>query len=384
MKNKLTALIGTVAILAAMLPTSVMAYWTNGYEVLVNGNSIGMVENELEVSSMLAVVNYQLASAYTKEEVIEPDIQLRAKIVSDEKLIDKNTLHDELAAVSDKMVEAVRITIDGAESIAVSDMEAAEQVVEGVIDFYAEDGSTASVVELVGYTEQLVPEVDVLELEAAVSYLTEKKLITVFSEFYEESFKDYIPEAVEYLDENVYEGVRAVTDKGTPGKIKVKTVNSYVNGEFVGSAVEEELVDEGIPARIAVGTKERPSGVGTGKFIMPTTGRFTSGFGMRWGRMHYGIDLAAPVGTPIYASDDGVVVCAEYQGSFGKIVKIDHGNGFETYYAHNSEILVNLNEPVKKGQIIAKMGSTGRSTGSHCHFEIRYNGVALNPMNYLK
>ncbi|MEE0944043.1 MAG: peptidoglycan DD-metalloendopeptidase family protein [Clostridia bacterium] len=384
MKNKLTALIGTVALLAAMLPTNVMAYWTNGYEVLVNGNSIGIVENELEVSSMLAVVNYQLASAYTQEDTIEPDIQLRAKIVSDEKLIDKNTLHDELAAVSDKMTDAVRITIDGAESVAVADTETAENVIKAVTDYYAEEGSTATVVELVGYTEQLVPEVDILDIESAVNYFTDKKLITVCSDFYEESFKDYIPEPVEYEDENVYQGVRVTTDKGVPGKIKVKTTSSYVNGEYVGSAIEEELVDEGTPARIAVGTKERPSGIGTGSFIMPASGRFTSGYGHRWGRMHYGIDIAASVGTPVYASDDGIVICAEYKNSFGNLVKIDHGNGFETYYAHNSEILVNLNEPVKKGQIIARMGSTGRSTGPHCHFEIHYNGEALNPMNYVK
>ena len=384
MKNKLTALIGTVALLAAMLPTNVMAYWTNGYEVLVNGNSIGIVENELEVSSMLAVVNYQLASAYTKEDTIEPDIQFRAKIVSDEKLIDKNTLHDELAAVSDKMVDAVRITIDGADSVAVADLETAENVIKAVIDFYAEEGSIATVVELVGFTEQLVPEVDVLDAEAAVNYFIDNKLITVCSDFYEESFKDYIPEPVEYEDENVYQGVRVTADKGVPGKIKVKTTNSYVNGEYVGTAAEEELVDEGTPARIAIGTKERPSGIGTGSFIMPASGRFTSGYGQRWGRMHYGIDIAAPVGTPVYASDDGVVICAGYKNSFGNLVKIDHGNGFETYYAHNSEILVNLNEPVKKGQMIARMGSTGRSTGSHCHFEIHYNGETLNPMNYLK
>ncbi|MBQ8636583.1 MAG: peptidoglycan DD-metalloendopeptidase family protein [Clostridia bacterium] len=384
MKNKLTALIGTVALMAAMLPMNIMAYWTNGYEVLVNGNSIGIVENELEVSSMLAVVNYQLASAYTEEDTIEPDIQLRAKIVTSEKLIDKNTLHDEIAAVSDKMIDAVRITIDGAESIAVADAEAADNVIKIVTDFYKQDASTATVVELVGFTEQLVPEVDVLDTDAAANYLIEKKLITVCYDFYEESFKNYIPEPVEYEDENVYQGVRVTTDKGVAGKIKVQTVNSYVNGEYVGSSVAEELIDEGTPARIAVGTKERPSGIGTGSFIMPANGRFTSSYGRRWGRMHYGIDIAASVGTPVYASDDGVVICAEYKNSFGNLVKIDHGNGFETYYAHNSEILVNLNEPVKKGQIIARMGSTGRSTGPHCHFEIHYNGEALNPMNYLK
>ncbi|MBS7297932.1 MAG: peptidoglycan DD-metalloendopeptidase family protein [Eubacteriales bacterium] len=384
MKNKLTALIGTVALMAAMLPVNVTAYWTDGYEVLLNGNSIGIVEYENEVSSMLAVVNYQLVSAYDEEAVIEPEIQLRAKLVSSEKLLDKNTLHDEIASVSDKMVEAVRITVDGAESVAVSDMETAESAVNMVIDSYTVEGSKAVVVELVGFVDQMVPEAEIRTAEEAAEHIITEKLITVSSEVAEEDIKEFTPEPTEYEDENVYAGVRVTTDKGTAGQIKVVTVKSYVNGELMATATEETVIDEGVPAKIAIGTKPRPSGIGTGSFIMPTKGRLTSSYGRRWGRMHNGLDIAAAAGTPIYASDDGVVICAEYSNSFGNLIKIDHGNGFETYYAHNSEILVSYNEPVKKGQIIAQMGSTGRSTGPHCHFEIHYNGQVQNPMDYLK
>lgn len=383
MKNKLTAFVGTAALVAAMLPANVTAYWTNGYEVLLNGNSIGIVENELEVTSMLAVVNHQLAAAYSPEETVSPDIQLRAKLVSDGKLMDKNTLHDEIASLSDKMTEAVRITVDGAETVAVADMTSAENTIKAVTDFYAEDVSRAAVVELVGFTETLAPEADIVTAEEAADYLIEKNLITVYCDVAEESFKDYIPEPVEYEDENVYQGVKVTTDKGVAGKIKVTTVNSYVNGELIGTVTEEEITDEGTQARVAVGTKERPSGIGTGSFIMPASGRLSSGYGPRWGRNHNGIDIAAAVGTPVYASDDGVVTCAEYKNSYGNLVKIDHGNGFETYYAHNSEILVSFNEPVKKGQLIALVGSTGNSTGPHCHFEIHYNGEILNPLDYV-
>ncbi len=384
MRNKLTALIGVVSLMAAMMPASATAYWTNGYEVLLNGNSIGIVENELEVSSMLAVVNYQLASAYTEEETISPDIQLRAKLVSSDKLIDKNTLHDEIASVSDKMVEAIRITIDGAESICVSDMAAAEASISIVTDTLGMKGSSSSVVELLGYTSELAPEADIMTPEAAAEYFIAEKLLTVRSDVSEESLEDYIPEPLEYEDNNLYEGVRVTTDNGVKGKTKVITVSSYVNGELIATMTETEVIDTGVPAKIAVGTKQRPLGVGTGSFIMPTSGRHTSSYGQRWGRMHYGIDIAAKVGTPIYAADDGVVSCAEYKNSFGNLVKIDHQNGFETYYAHNSQILVSVGQPVKKGQLIAKMGSTGRSTGSHCHFEIHYNGVAMNPLKYIK
>jgi murein DD-endopeptidase MepM/ murein hydrolase activator NlpD len=99
---------------------------------------------------------------------------------------------------------------------------------------------------------------------------------------------------------------------------------------------------------------------------------------------HEGLDFTAETGTPIYASDDGIVVAAEHTPDYGKIVKIDHGSGLETRYAHASTLLVKVGERVSKGQAIAQVGSTGRSTGAHLHFEVRLNGAALDPRKYLR
>jgi murein DD-endopeptidase MepM/ murein hydrolase activator NlpD len=99
---------------------------------------------------------------------------------------------------------------------------------------------------------------------------------------------------------------------------------------------------------------------------------------------HEGLDFMAEVGTPIYAAASGIVVSAERQPDYGNIVKIDHGDGVETRYAHTSRILVKPGQRVEKGQLIAEIGSTGRSTGAHLHFEVRLNGVALDPRRYLK
>jgi murein DD-endopeptidase MepM/ murein hydrolase activator NlpD len=98
---------------------------------------------------------------------------------------------------------------------------------------------------------------------------------------------------------------------------------------------------------------------------------------------HEGLDFMAEVGTPIYAAASGIVVSAERQPDYGNIVKIDHGDGVETRYAHASRILVKPGQRVEKGQIIAEIGSTGRSTGAHLHFEVRLNGVALDPRRFL-
>ena len=112
--------------------------------------------------------------------------------------------------------------------------------------------------------------------------------------------------------------------------------------------------------------------------------RFTSGFGRRWGRMHYGSDFAAPHGAPIYATADGVITKAGWATGYGRLIKIKHDFGIETRYAHLSKIRVKVGQKVSRGDRIGDMGNTGRSTGTHLHYEIRVNGNAVNPMKYLK
>lgn len=119
-------------------------------------------------------------------------------------------------------------------------------------------------------------------------------------------------------------------------------------------------------------------------FINPTSGIISSRYGARWNRQHKGIDVAASTGTPIYASAGGTVTYSAYNsGGYGYLIKLSHGNGVETYYGHCSQLLVSSGQSVSQGQLIAKVGNTGRSTGPHLHFEVRVNGSAQNPLNYV-
>ena len=112
--------------------------------------------------------------------------------------------------------------------------------------------------------------------------------------------------------------------------------------------------------------------------------RFTSGFGRRWGRLHAGTDFAAPHGTPIYATADGVVTHAGWMSGYGRLVKVQHEFGIETRYAHMSKINVKVGQRVSRGQQVGAMGNTGRSTGTHLHYEVRVGGEPVNPMIYIK
>ena len=115
----------------------------------------------------------------------------------------------------------------------------------------------------------------------------------------------------------------------------------------------------------------------------PVSGILTSRYGYRWGRTHTGIDIGASTGTSIKAASPGRVTFAGWKGSLGNLIVITHGNGVQTYYGHCSKLIATAGQKVSTGDVIAKVGSTGRSTGSHLHFEIRVNGSALNPLSYV-
>ncbi|MEO1639850.1 MAG: M23 family metallopeptidase [Pseudomonadota bacterium] len=112
--------------------------------------------------------------------------------------------------------------------------------------------------------------------------------------------------------------------------------------------------------------------------------RYTSGFGPRWGRLHAGTDFAAPIGTPIYATADGVVTHAGWSSGYGRLIKIQHEFGIETRYAHLNAMDVRVGERVSRGERIGAMGNSGRSTGPHLHYEVRVNGTPVNPMTYIR
>ena len=194
-----------------------------------------------------------------------------------------------------------------------------------------------------------------------------------------------IPYKTEYVnDSNLYKGEKKTQVKGVNGLEAVTHEITVINGEKVADEITNvERVKEPVNAVIKQGTRTAVV-TGSGRFVWPVKGTITSLYGYRWGKLHQGLDIAANSGTPIAAADSGVVSFSGTRGNYGKLVEIDHGNGYVTRYAHCSALLVSKGEKVSRGQIIARVGRTGFATGNHVHFEVIYQGKNKDPLPFLK
>ena len=435
-----------IAMMGVMGAAGVLNYCT-AYEYSYNGQKLGLVKEKDDVLQITDLVQGALTEEKNMKIVIDAkdDITFHRKLALDESQIDNSEqVLKRLTYMGDLKVKATGIYVDGKKIGAVQDRKTAEKALKDVADKYTKQGDNIEVEsvrflekvdiktantdledlhseeELVDllctsgeketvhkvvagdtlhsiakkydvWEDQLLADnkgIDSKKLEVGSNIIVKQQAPVLTYEVVEKITYDKVIEhkVEEQKSADIYEGMTETQQAGSDGLSEITARVTLQNGKKVE---EEDLVttvkEEPVTEVVLVGTKERPPTVGSGKYIWPLKDSFTqtSGFGSRWGRQHKGIDLAVSVGTTVYAADGGTVVEAQYSGSYGNVVMIDHQNGQETRYAHNSKLLVKKGDKVYQGQPIAKSGNTGRSTGPHVHFEIRFNGEPRNPLNYL-
>ena len=223
-----------------------------------------------------------------------------------------------------------------------------------------------------------IKEGDVVMLEAA------QPLISVRT-VRDEEYLEELPYEVEKIkDSDIYENTTVVAKEGALGETKILARVTEVNGiETSREVLKSEVLREPVKQIEKIGTKKRPPTTGSGTFINPSYGSLSSRYGKRWDRSHNGIDIAGQHNSNIKAADGGKVTYAGWMDGYGNYVVINHENGYETAYGHCASLLVKVGQRVAKGDIIAKMGNTGRSTGTHLHFEVKKNGCFVNPLEYV-
>ena len=200
-------------------------------------------------------------------------------------------------------------------------------------------------------------------------------------------------------DDTLIKGTRVVSNYGTDGESRTVVTTKYINGVQQGKSQSEMFeISKRVDALIREGTIKADSHAEPGKregakgpdagelsFIRPTkSGEITENFGQLKGLMHLGLDFAAAEGDEVYAAEAGTVVCVMERGGYGLVVEIAHEGGFLTRYANLGEVKVSLGDAVNKGDTIALAGSSGNAAKAKLHFELRHNGTAYNPRNYLK
>lgn len=408
-----------------------------GYKVSVGDATLGVIPSKETLENVMSDLNDEVF-AITGEEFklpAEPKASLRFSL--DRNMLSEASFAESLKSVSPAMIPAYTILVDGKMVVALpSEKMASETVEEYKYSFF--DKSTDADVDFANDVEisyMFCPKEILHTKESAISYLlngefsyyTSDKSQTVeeladsigvakemilkandiennivndgqiLKVYSGRMFADIVAlqhvqreepipfETVQKDSGELYQGITKVQTAGVEGVKAVDECITYINGVETKRDVLEESVLKSPKVQIElVGTKEPPPSVGTGSLTMPTKGNLSSRFGSRWGRQHKGIDLCAPVGTPIYAADNGTVTYSQFNdGGYGYMIQINHGNGMETYYAHCSELLVEKGQVVAKGDLIAKVGNTGRSTGAHLHFEVRQEGSPTDPLSYI-
>ena len=336
----------------------------------INGRMVGAAESEAQVKNVLDEVKAPYVNENTvSAEFVEP-IRLSRQYTAANDIRDEDEM---LALLTSNSLEEVEYVVQAGDTFS------------GIAN-----GHDMRVSQL----KEMNPSVDINTLMVG-DILTISQAVPILSVRTVEHvvYDSTVPYEVEEVeDESMYVGDSVVLTEGVDGVAANTADVTYLNGtEESREVLDTQVVTEPVNKVVAVGVKERPRTMATGSFQWPLWGTVTSGYGSRYifgsYSFHSGIDIAAPYGTPIAAADGGRVTWAGYGSgsywSYGNYVVIDHENGLQTIYGHCSSVNVVPGERVYKGQTVGHVGSTGRSTGNHLHFQVKQNGTTVSPYRYL-
>ncbi len=336
--------------------------------ITVDGQPIATVKNEEEANKILNSIKNKYVNKEVKQ-LSEPSFVQNVKI-------ENKYVREEDILTNEKALSALTASKDQGKE---------HEIKEGDTLFEIAINNDMSLQELLKSNPNLT-ETTPLKIGSKVKLVVPVPLLSVIT--YEEAvYNQAIPKTIETIkNDKEYKTYKKVISAGKDGSKQVTAKITKVNGvEEKRDVISEKVLVQPVVEKVQVGTLNTPPKKAIGNFIYPVRGRFTSGYGPRWGTTHKGIDLACPAGTPIKASDGGKVVFSGWNsGGYGYMVKIDHGNGYQTIYGHNSKNAVSVGQQVAQGEIIGYVGSTGDSTGNHVHFEVIQNGISKNPLNFLK
>ncbi len=416
---------------------------TRAFVVYFGDNEVGIVREKEEISELVNKIQKDLSDTYNINCIINEKLKFEDIHAKDDDINTTVELKENIKSKLTFLVSGYMLLIDGEEVGALKTKEDAEEVINKFKEHFTETDDKNSEIKDIDILE----DIDIVKKEVTLSKIKNVEEVLEFIETGFEEIRTHVVEAGESFwtiakayemdvdeimdanpdldpekvypgdeinlklpktmltvktieelnyfedvdyevkieeDNSMYKTQKKVKTKGVQGKNEIIAKVVKHNGKIVDEQImEEKTVEKPVDEIIVKGTKEMPTTVATGAFLLPTRGRITSGYGSRGGRAHKGIDIAASIGTPITAADGGTVTYVGYSGAYGNLVIINHNNGYVTKYAHCSKIYVGNGKKVHKGETIATVGATGNARGSHLHFEVLKNGRHVNPGAYL-
>lgn len=364
----------------------------NSYEVRIGGKVAAYISESDKSIEFVKNIGEEFEKRFGSSK-LKDSITFSKAQVSGDYLTDNSGIKTAIAQNCPIEVDALSMVNEGKEIAVIGNENEGKLILDRIKEFYASKSgikvSEAKLKSNITYAKKksLVSNVDdvdkVVERIKEVNAKSQKPIILFEIKGLVESKENIAPPTVVKMSDNLLVGQSKVTSSGQEGQKSVTKEIILENNKIVSSKdISENII---IQAKERVVLQGRKSSANTKAAFLgsPSRGTISSPFGMRWGKMHEGMDIAAAIGTPIYAAIDGTVSFAGWETGYGNFIKIQHPNGLETSYGHCSKIDVSVGQKVKKGDKIGEVGNTGKSTGPHLHFEVRVNGKPTNPVAYL-
>lgn len=369
-----------VALLFAVVAATVFFTFLGlGFDAYINDNFIGTVRGYEETRQAISDVNAELEENAVEAISVKPSLYMR--IVGQNSFIDSENLRENVKLASGALLPAVALVLNGEEVFYTDKLVTVADILKEYGASYG--GETYAVAGDVQIKNTFCYEDEICQRDEAVDALKNVQCPVITKERITE--KSEIMKTVKIVEDNTKrQPYRKIEREGENGVAEQIIEITRLKGEETERKVlSEKITVLPMEETVVVGTLPPLTGKGSGVFIMPAKGEISSFFGKRWGKTHKGIDIAADMGDNIVAADEGTVIFSGTQESYGKVIIIDHQNGYTTRYAHCSKLYAKKGECVGRGDLIAAVGNTGNSTGPHLHFEIRRDNTALDPLGFV-
>lgn len=383
---------GSILIIAITIIVSLILKKECNYMAYINNQFIGYIEDKATFKEEVRLLEAEVKKRFSIQKDIKSNI--RFKSVSKGSLTNQENVEEEIKKCIEGETEAYRMYINNKFIGYVANEDEGHEVLKIVGNEYKskldENKFKIENINIKCKTEYKKENININEaksVEDIAHEIIEKnsnnQLLDVEIKYTYTKSETIPPSKIIRSNDNIYMGDKII-EKGEEGiKEVTKEVTLLNNKKKEEKIIRSNVVKDAKDEIIYEGSKN-PIKNNVAFLSLPSRGGITSNYGSRWGVTHHGIDIAGNIGDPIKASANGIVVNTSYDDIYGNKVMIEHGDGIVTLYGHCSEVLVKVGESVEIGECIAKIGTTGRSTGPHLHFELRENGKAINPINFIK